>query len=474
MKLTKIVATIGPSCDSPEIIEKMIREGVNVFRFNFKHASLQWHEERIKRVNEIAAKLNIHVGTLLDLQGPEIRVNLPFDKIEVRQGNVYPFGERIFRENIAGISITYPHLINSLKGMEKVLIDDGYLEFEVVKKGNDYFLLSKQDGIVYNRKNFNILEIDLPFESILERDLEGLKMAVKNEVDFIAISFVRSAKDILILKKEMKKINLKAKIIAKIETKNAIKNIDIIIEQSDGIMIARGDLGIQMPIEKVPYYQKLLIEKAHQNNKFVITATQMLQTMITSKIPTRAEVSDVANACYDGTDALMLSGETANGKYPVEAVAMMRKIIDFNEKKSFHESNKRDFILTDKEEIIAKMTVDLLRLQKTIDAIVVFTETGKTARLLSVNQPFLPIIALVPDKKVADSLTVNYGIYPFVYKDNWRQEINLQSVKKAIFYFKKTNQLKFAKNDFLVLHGDYWRVKGGVSTLRFFKFIDKK
>jgi pyruvate kinase len=333
MKLTKIIATIGPSCDTEQMIEKMIFAGVNIFRFNFKHADIKWHEDRIKRVNNIAEKFGYNIGTLLDLQGPEIRVKLPYEELVIEKNKLYPFGDVIFEKKIKGISINYSQLINKLKGGEKILIEDGYYEFEVVKRGNDFFLKSKQDGVIKNKKNFNILNVSLPFKSLIEKDLKGLEMATRNKVDFIALSFVRRLQDVLILKKEIEKMKLNAKVVAKIETAQAVKFIDEIISVSDGVMVARGDLAVELPLEQVPYYQKLIIKKARTNKKFVITATQMLQSMINSRIPTRAEISDVANACYDKSDALMLSAESASGNYPVEAVETMKKIIAFNEKK---------------------------------------------------------------------------------------------------------------------------------------------
>ncbi len=473
MKLTKIVATIGPSSDSPETIHRLIKEGVDVFRFNLKHGEIDWHRERIKMVNDVVKKLQLPVGIMLDLQGPEIRVNLPFEQIEVKAGQIYPFGDVIFKSNIAGISINYPQIIRDLKGGEKVLIEDGFYEFEVIKKNDQFYLLSKQDGVIKNKKNFNILGFSLPFSSFVEKDLKGLEMAARSEVDFIALSFVRDAKDIIILKKEMVKFGLRAKIIAKIETAEAIRNIDEIIEKSDGIMVARGDLGVQLPMEEIPYYQKIMIEKARKSNKFVITATQMLQSMIASRLPTRAEVSDVATACYDQTDAVMLSAETANGRYPIEAVKMMRKIIEFNEKKTNFKWNFSPFNLNEKEEIITKTVVDLVKGEEKIkdkfEAILVFTETGKTARLISINRPNLPIIAFVPERKIADSLTINYGIYPFVYAENLGKEIVLDSIKRAVSHFLKKTKLNFKSNNFIVIHGDFWRVKGKISTLRFFK-----
>lgn len=471
LKLTKIIATIGPSCDTEEMIKKMILAGVDIFRFNFKHADIKWHEERINRVNKIAEKLGCNIGILLDLQGPEIRVKLPYDELEVEKNKLYPFGEIIFKKKIKGISISYPQLIPRLKGGEKVLIEDGYYEFEVIKKGNDFFLKSKQDGVIKNKKNFNISNVFLPFKSLIEKDLKGLEMATRSKVDFIAISFVRGAQDVLILKKEMEKIKLEAKVVAKIETAQAVKFIDEIITVSDGVMVARGDLAVELPLEQVPYYQKLIIKKARANKKFVITATQMLQSMINSRIPTRAEISDVANACYDKSDALMLSAESATGNFPVEAVDTMKKIIIFNEKKFESEINEKNFEFNDKEEIFAKTVADYIRSQKEllekVDLIIVFTESGKTARLISVNRPTVPIIAMVPEKKIADSLTINYGIYPIVYSENKGKEITLESIKKAVFYLKKRKNIDF--KEALILHGDFWRVKGKISTLRFYK-----
>lgn len=472
LKLTKIVATIGPSCDSDEMIEKMILAGVDVFRFNFKHADIKWHEERIKRVKKVAKKLKVNIGTLLDLQGPEIRVKLPFDELEIKKDNLYPFGDIIFEKNIKGISITYSNLINQLKGGEKVLIEDGYYEFEVIKKGSEVFLKAKQDGVIKNKKNFNILNFSLPFKSLIEKDLKGLEMAVRNNVDFIALSFVRRADDVLLLKKEMKKYGLTSKIIAKIETAEAVKAIDEIIAVSDGVMVARGDLAVELPMEQVPYYQKLIISKARVNNKFVITATQMLQSMTNFRLPTRAEVSDVANACYDKSDALMLSSETANGKYPVEAVKTMKKIILYNEKKIETETNYNFFNLKDKEEIFAKTVVDYIHKQKILDKktelIVLFTETGKTARLISSNRPLVPIIAVVPEKSIAQSLSINFGIYPVIYAEDKGKEITLNSIKKTLNYLKDKAKIDF--NDVIVLHGNLWRVKGKITTLRFYTF----
>ncbi|MGB9707319.1 MAG: pyruvate kinase [Microgenomates group bacterium] len=473
LKSTKIIATLGPACDSESKIKKMILAGVDVFRFNFKHADIEWHEERIKRVNRVAKKLGYSIGILLDLQGPEIRVKLPYEELVVEKGKLYPFGDIIFEKNEIGISITYSQLINKLQGGEKVLIEDGYYEFEVVKKGNQFYLKSKQDGIIKNKKNFNISNVSLPFKSLTNRDLEGIKTAAQNEVDFIALSFVRKPEDILLLKKEMKKHNLNAKIIAKIETAEAVKNIDKIILESDGVMVARGDLAVELPMEQVPYYQKLIINKARANNKFVITATQMLQTMTTSRLPTRAEISDVANACYDKSDALMLSAESASGQYPIEAVETMKKIILFNEKKFDYDSNLTIFHSEGKEEIFAKTVVEYIKKQTELDSkielIIVFTETGRTARRISTYRPFIPIIAVVPNKKIARSLTINYGVYPLVYSEGKGREITLDSIKKAIFYFKKKINGNF--QDAIILHGDYWRVKGKITTLRFYSEV---
>lgn len=470
-KLTKIIATIGPACDSFEKIEELIKTGVNIFRFNFKHGAIDWHKERILRVNQMAKKLGVPVGTLIDLQGPSLRVNLPYDKIEVKKGEIYPFGRSIFEKKLYGIASTEPTLEEYLKPGDLVLIADGFFRFEAVKKDGRFFLKSFQDGIIENRKNLNVPDLDLPFSSLIDRDFEGLKLASLTEVDFVALSFVRSKEDILILREEMEKYKLKAKVISKIETKKALDNLDEIIEYSDGIMVARGDLGVEISLEEVPYWQKEIIRRCLLRGKMVITATQMLESMVKNPMPTRAEISDVANAVYDGTDCLMLSAETATGAYPAEAVSFMVKIacsVEKNlENKSRFDFKKEDDIVYSLTNAADSFALTLSNIGDKFLGFLVLTETGKTAVYLSRFHPLYPIFAITPSKKTADYLTGYFGVFTYVYPLEKKGEVSIISIHKIVKYLKEKESLK---NGWLVvLHGDYFGKEGEISTVRVVK-----
>jgi len=470
-KLTKIIATIGPACDSFEKIEELIKAGVNIFRFNFKHGTIDWHKERIERVNKVAQKLGVSVGTLIDLQGPSLRVNLPYDKVEVKKGELYPFGKQIFKEKVAGIASTEPSLEEYLKEGDLVLIADGLFRFEVIKKEGNIYLKSFQDGIIENRKNLNVPDLDLPFSSLIDRDFEGLKLASLAEIDFVALSFVRSKEDILILRREMEKYKLNAKVISKIETKKALKNIDEIIDSSDGIMVARGDLGVEISLEEVPYWQKEIINRCLTHGRLVITATQMFESMIKNPLPTRAEVSDVANAVYDGTDCLMLSAETATGSFPVEAVSFMAKTAlateKYLEKKFVFKFKKENDIVYSLTAAAANIATTLKSIDDKLIGFLVLTETGKTAIYLSRFHPLYPIFAITPSKKAADYLTGYFGVYPYVYPLEKEGEVSIVSIHKIVKYLKEKEGLK--EGWLVVLHGDYFGKEGGASTVRVVK-----
>lgn len=470
-KLTKIVATIGPACDSYEMIEKLIQEGVDVFRFNFKHNTIAWHNERIRRVNEVAKKLSLPIGTLIDLQGPEIRIIMPYEQIEIEKGEDLVFGEKVFVEKKKGFSISHPDIIYHLKTGQRLLADDGAFTFLVVKKNDDYYLRSQSQGILKNRKSLNIPGANFPFPVLVERDFKGLQLAQRNQVEFVALSFVRSKEDIQVLRKELEKYKFQSKIIAKIETKKALSNLNEIIELSDGIMVARGDLGVELPLEEVPYYQKMIIKKSIEKGIPVITATQMLQSMIDRPYPTRAEVSDVANATYDLTDAVMLSAESAVGKYPDEAINMMKRTIVYNEKKNLVDSRKRfNFELVDKTAVLCDTAYGLYVLfkqsKKNIGGIIIFTETGKSVRLISRYRPLIPIFAFAPTEKISASLVVNYGTVPFSYsKIRAKKEIKKTDITKVVNFLLQRRLVK--KGELLIiLHGDYWEVQRGASTLK--------
>lgn len=467
-KLTKIVATIGPSCESPEMIEKLILAGVNIFRFNFKHNVLEWHSDRIQRVNKIAEKMGMAVGTLIDLQGPEIRINMLQDQIIIKENDLLSFGEGL------DLSISHPQIIQHLTTGQKILADSGSFSFTVEKKDAKTYLRSHSSGVLKNRKALNIPGADFPFPVMVDRDFEGLKIASRNEIDFVALSFVRTADDIRVVKNEMKKYKVNARLIAKIETEKSLKNLDEIIEVSDGIMVARGDLGVELPLEEVPYYQKIIIKKSIKKGIPVITATQMLESMIEKPFPTRAEVSDIANATYDLTDAVMLSGETATGAYPAEAVKVMSKTLAFNELKNMVDSRKRfDFQIADQNATLCDAAYGLYlayrNQNKKIAGFLAFTHAGNTVRLLSRYRPLVPIFALDPTDTISDSLTIQYGVVPFSFKPSLKKtEVEKEDILKAVAFLKKKTLIK-SGDILIVLHGEYWAAEGKTSTVKILK-----
>ena len=409
-KLTKIVATLGPASDSPEVIKGLIEAGVNVFRFNTKHGTTQWHEERIERVQEIAKRMDVSVGVLVDLQGPEIRLEtvdkLPFPIEEGQIINITPS----FISGVISICIPHPLVFSSLKKGDKVLIDDGAIELVVVRVNKDLIEAKASDsGVIGHRKGVNLPGVEIKLPSLIKEDLKKLDMATTRKVDFVALSFSRTKKDIEILRREMEKRNMKAMIVAKIESFQALQHIDELIAATDAVMVARGDLGIEVPIEQLAYWQKTIISKCRVACKPVITATQMLQSMTTNTRPTRAEATDVANAVLDGTDALMLSGETASGRYPIKAVQAMSKIAKYNEHIyplidfNISAENETDIIINSTKELLNQRLVE-------IKLIVVFTRSGKTAMSLSRLRPKVPIIAMTSAQKTVEQLSLNYGV----------------------------------------------------------------
>jgi len=472
-KLTKIVATIGPASDTEEMIETLIRSGVNIFRFNFKHGTVEWHGERIQRVRKVADAIGMPVGTLIDLQGPEIRTNMPTDEISFEKGEQLLFGEEVFRTDTKGFSISHPEIIEEFENGQKLLADDGRRSFTLKRENGKTFLVSDSTGSMKNRRNVSIPGSSFTFPVLIERDFEGLKLAALHNIDYIALSYVRSAKDIEVLREEIKKHKITSRVMSKIEAKKAIENLDELIEASDAIMVARGDLGVELPAEEVPYYQKMIITKCLERGIPVITATQMLQSMVESPIPTRAEVSDVANAVYDFTDAVMLSGETANGQYPVEAVEVMArtaKYIEMHHPVAADARSRFNYSLNDQTEMICDAAYNLyLRYRKKeqhIKGFIIFTQSGRTARIISRYRPKAPIYAFTPNKDVLDSLALSYGVMPLLHTDlQLRNEVTKVEIIKAVEYLHKKDLVKKDEN-YILLHGDLWMVQGGTSTVR--------
>ncbi len=334
MKKTRIVATIGPATESIEVLSELLKSGMNIMRLNFSHGDFAEHQNRVENLKKAVTKTKIKALMLQDLSGPKIRLGeFSAGTVELKTGDTII----ITTEKIVGdekiVSINYPLFPKEVKKGDMVMVDDGKKRFQVVSiKGDDVTCKILVGGSTKSRRGVNLPNSDLSVHALTEKDRADLEFGVKNRVDYMALSFVRKPEDIIELRDILKSKKSKAKIIAKIETPQAIANFDKILKLVDGIMVARGDLAIEVPFEKVPLYQKMMIKKSNKAKKFIITATQMMESMIHAPVPTRAEVSDVANAILDGTDAVMLSEETTLGKFPIQAVQAMTRIAEEVEK----------------------------------------------------------------------------------------------------------------------------------------------
>lgn len=467
-KATNIVATIGPATETEEILEELVLAGMNVARFNTKHGEPSWHHERIQRVRNIANKLQQPVGVLIDLQGPEIRSVLPNnqDSFEIKAGDVITFTGNT--DTTAERTVIVPvEVVAAVKEGDKILIEDGLGEFTVVGKENgDVQAQVSDDLVVKKRKTLNTPGVDINLPSLIEQDIVHLDAATNDLVDFVALSFVRTAEDIEILRKELQKRNLHAQIIAKIENQSSVDHLDEIIQAADGVMVARGDLGIEVPYQELAHWQKIAIYKSRIYAKPVITATQMLMSMVNSPRPSRAEVSDVANAVYDGTDAVMLSEETTMGKYPVKAVTTQAEIVAFTEQYA------RPPII-DPEDIDASTSVthaaiSLLMASERptnpfhIDQVVCLTETGTTARYIARFRYTPSIHALTGSKQTYNRLSLVYGVTPHIVEFEENDMIDSDDL------IEKITQLGISSGGqtLLVVHGNVWKKPGLTNTLR--------
>jgi pyruvate kinase len=416
MRKTKIVATIGPASESPEKIEKLINAGVNVFRLNFSHRDQNYHGKVFETIREVSKKLNMPIGILQDLAGPKIRVDEvkkpfivnPGDVVEIWKEKV--IGEK--RDRISILSIDTPQVLNDLRPQDLVCLADGSIRLRVISITAQKVVTEvMQGGTISSRKGVNFPGAKLSIPAFTEKDKKDLIFGLELGVDFVALSFVNSKDDVTRCKDIVNAFGSGQPVFAKIETKNGLMNIDSILEVADGIMVARGDLGVEIPVEKVPIEQKRLVEKARAHCKPVIVATQMLNSMIHSSTPTRADVSDIANAVIDGADALMLSDETAIGEFPFESVICMSKTIKEAEKiypyfREIVEEGSPDYA-------IAKSSC-LLSKEIKAKAIVVFTKSGSTALRVSRFRPESLIIGNVHDEAILRKLTLFWGVYPYM------------------------------------------------------------
>ncbi|ARI76819.1 pyruvate kinase [Halobacillus mangrovi] len=415
---TKIVSTIGPASESVEKLTELIEAGMNVARLNFSHGDFEEHGARIKNIRQAASTTGKTVAILLDTKGPEIRTGTLKDgEVYLEKGST----AYVTMEDIEGdaerFSVTYPGLINDVHPGSKILLDDGLVELqveEILKDKNEIKTTVLNNGPLKNKKGVNVPNVSVNLPGITEKDAADIEFGIEQGIDFIAASFVRRASDVLEIKELLEKHDaLDIQIIPKIENQEGVDNIDEILEVSDGLMVARGDLGVEIPAEDVPLVQKQLIRKCNKAGKPVITATQMLDSMQRNPRPTRAEASDVANAIFDGTDAIMLSGETAAGDYPVEAVQTMHNIASKTETglnyKAILEDRSKHSDMTITDAISQSVTHTAINLDA--NAVVTPTESGHTARMISKYRPRAPIVAITSSEKVNRKLSLVWGVY---------------------------------------------------------------
>ena len=434
-KRTKIIATIGPSSSSPAIIARLIHAGMDAARLNFSHGDWNDHTTRIRRIRLEAEKAGKQIAIILDLQGPKLRVGaVQHDAVTLRRGDTVTVTTRKVMGTDKIFSITYPRFTKDLKTGARVLLDDGRLELTVLAK-SEAGLRCKviRGGILRSHKGVNLPGTQISLPSLSPKDKADIRFGIAHDVDYVALSFVRTANDISTTRKFLKAHGADIPVIAKIEKPEAIKNLDEIIRAADGIMVARGDLGVEMSPEQVPLLQKGIINACNAAEKPVITATQMLESMIESPQPTRAEASDVANAILDGTDCVMLSGETAMGKYPVQAVEVMARLAVQAETSVAPRSPNTD--LSGPDESVAHAACRAAGEQHA-RAIVTFTQSGSTALLVSKHRPRMSIIAPTPFDQVARKMSLYWGVTPILLKSKRTTDDMIASVERAMLFIK--------------------------------------
>lgn len=457
---TKIVATLGPATSSYEMIYKLAKAGASMFRLNTSHGSAATHLENIKHIRQVSKDLNVFIPVLIDLQGPKIRVGNISEPINICENDVIKLkhGDFDYCENL--IPVDYAGIADDVKSGDRILLDDGKIGLEVIDSCNNVVTAKVLYGqCIKPRKGINLPGATASLDAVTERDIEFIRFAVENEADYLALSFVREAKDIIMARKYITEFGGKIPIIAKIEKPQAIQNLDEIIKVSDGVMVARGDLGIEMSPAEVPIEQKIIIDKTIKQRKVCIVATQMLESMIEEPIPTRAEASDIANAIMDGTDAVMLSGETAMGKHPVEAVAMMREIANNTENCKFCLS---DLSLDMNEcyelspQAIANAAIKMAQ-DLNAKAILAFTHTGYTPKLLAKLRPSVPVVGISDLESTCRRLNLYWGITPF-FKE-WDDVLDSKMLEKIDNFIYENTKLK--KDERIIIIGSIPKLISG-------------
>ena len=454
MRKTKIVCTIGPASESEEILEKLIDAGMNVARINFSHGDYEEQKYRIENIKKIREKMNKPVALMLDTKGPEIRIGkFENGEISLEEGDLFTLVNEEILGDETRVSVTYKELANEIDVGTTILINDGLIECKVEEiKDKDVICKVINGGKLTNRKSINIPNSKINLPSLTQKDIADIEFGVKNQFDYIAASFIRKPQDVLDIKEILKEFGGEnIKVISKIENREGVDNFDKILEVSDGIMVARGDLGVEVPMEEVPILQKEFIQKCCMAGKPVITATQMLESMVNTPRPTRAEVSDVANAVYDQTGSIMLSAETAAGKYPVECVQTMNKIARSIEAdiKYWKRAVRRqeDIEALDYEFNLCHNVANTARDIKA-KAIITYTQTGATPRMVSSFLPECPIYAITSTKKTFEQLALIWNVTPIFVED---KELPDDIIEKGIQIAKEIGYVN--KDDIVVLAG---------------------
>jgi pyruvate kinase len=468
---TKIVCTIGPASRNKKTIRELVRAGMNMARINLSHGKIEEHARDINTIRQVSKELGIPVPILLDLQGPKIRVgDLENGSVILKKGKEFTITTRNIgkgRDNI--VSTVYKNLHKDVKKGDSILLDDGIMKLKVKKiKGRDVVCQVIDGGVLKPHKGINLPGVDVSVSSMTKKDFEDLKFGIDKGVDYIGVSFVRRAKDIKEVKRVMSKKGKYVPIIAKLEKPEVLDDIDEILKEVDGVMVARGDLGVEMSLEMVPVAQKGIIQKANRARVPVIVATQMLESMTNSPRPTRAEVSDVANAIFDDTDAVMLSGETAVGKYPVETVKMMSSIATVAEKNAsqsfiFRRRTEERGVLTQPDAVCNAAFVAAHEIKA--KAIVTFTQSGYTALLMSKYRPNIPIIAYTPHEETRRRINLYWGVMPKIMRPIEGTDELIMELEKSLI----SDRIAKKGDTLLILLGWPLYVKGTTNLMKIHK-----
>jgi pyruvate kinase len=469
LRKTKIVCTLGPQTSSKDMLEKLINAGMNVVRLNTSHGTIEEHRKMIKLLKSLRESLNISLPIILDLEGPKVRIVGIENEIDVKKGeelSIYASSEQIHDKGFA--TTCGEKVLEYLNIDDVILIDDGNIKLKVLNKLKDRLkCVALNSGKLRSKKGLSVPGIDFDLPPLSEKDRDFVALAVEENIEFIAQSYVRKAVDVLELKRILHELNSDIDVIAKIETPQALKNLDDIVRVSDGILVARGDLGVELPIERVAIEQKRIIQLANLYSKPVITATQMLESMISKPTPTRAEVADITNSILDGTDAIMLSGETAIGYYPIESVQVMDKVARVTEER--YEEFKRNFLDTlreyplikDTNEAIAKACWEISN-DLDLNVIVTPTTSGSTSRRVSKYRPKALIVGITPEFSTYQKLGLVWGVYPILVGKTTNTDEMLDAIEELIL----TLGLARKGEQIIITAGIPWGLPGTTNLLK--------